>query len=147
MVDINRLEQRLIEFEERREAIRQLEREIEGELKQLEKDTFNGLTYFEFVNTQKQEIQVNEKIRIRVDTYNIYGEYKLDDEIVLTADTTIYADQSRISYRVEYKNKTVRELPKKYENEAAELKRECFKLKVENPSQKYQERHRLSTLY
>lgn len=141
-MDIKILESELEEFEELKNKAFNMERELVKELSQLEKDTFNGLTYSEFVNKQNQDIQISDKIHIRVHTYSIYGTYRINDDVTLGLNSTVYTTGGVDTIRAIYKNKET-SLPKKYQKEYDELVKECAKFKVENPSKKYSEKYRI----
>lgn len=143
MVDIKALESKLNEFNELRDKVFKMERALVEELYQLEKDTFDGLKYMEFVNKQNKEIQVNDKIHIRVHTYSISGIYKINNEVSLELTTTVYTTGGIETHRVIYPNRETRDLPKKYQKEYDELVAECSKFKIENPSKKYQDQYKI----
>jgi hypothetical protein len=144
MTDIKALETRLNEYKELENRVFKMNRELVEELYQLEKETFGGLKYMEFIDQQKKEIRVNDNINVQVQTYNIYGEYKINDDVILRVSLTTYADDSRVAVRIVYKNKETTDLPRKYKKEYDELVAECFKYKIENPSKKYQEKYRIN---
>jgi outer membrane receptor for Fe3+-dicitrate len=142
-MDIKSLETKLDQFAELKNTVFKMGKELSVELYQLERDTFDGLTYREFIDKQNQEVKVNDNITIKINTYHINGEYKIDDDIILKIDLTIYADQTGVNSRVIYKSKETK-LPQKYQSQYDELLAECLKYKVENPSKKYQDKYGIS---
>lgn len=144
MVDIKKLEQRLEELKELENKAHKLSRELKEELYQLEKEAFNGLTYMQHICKLKEDIKISDKINIRINTYNLSGIYQISDDVKLHATGYVYKDERGFRQTVEYKNKTVSEVPKKYQKEFEELIMHLNKYKIENPSKKYSEKYHIN---
>lgn len=143
-MDIKTLENELDKLEALKSTVSMMEKELIEELYQLERDAFNGMTYREFVNSQNQEIQINDKIVINVNGYRIYGSYRINDDVTMNVSLTVYTDNNGVDVKMIYNNRETKELPKKYQKEYDELVNKCLEFKIENPSKKYQEKYRLS---
>jgi hypothetical protein len=144
MINIDTLEQEIKELKRKKDELWQEERKLKGQLFNLEREQFNGLTYGEYINTLNEKIKYNDNITITINTYNIDANYNLGEDIIMQLHTTIYAFQDTYSTSILYPTKAVNKTPKKYEAQEKELKEICFKYKIENKAENLRKQYELS---
>lgn len=134
------IESKVVQYNQLKEELYKLERELKSDLTDLDKNAFNGQTWYEYLKTIDETIQVNDKMVIKRESYRITGTYQLSDNAVLTLDTAVYVDKSVYNSTIHYKETdryVTQTVPKKYSNQFEELKAEMEKYKFERPSDKY----------
>lgn len=123
-----------------RQELNEVERQLQEDLINLDKAAFNGLTWYEYLKTIDETIQVSDTITIQRQSYRIIGTLNLPNNVVITISDTIYKNNTIKSYTIHYKDTdryVTGSIPKKYEDQVATLEQEIAKHKVERPSDKY----------
>lgn len=139
MVNVETIEANVNNLKQLQEIARRMENQIKEDLIQLDRDAFDGLTWGEFLNSIKEDVQVNDKILIRRESYRINGIYQLDDNVKMEVSGNIYHGDERFRPSISYQEsgRYVSEVPKKYQKQYDELIAEMRKYQFERPSDKY----------
>jgi hypothetical protein len=123
-----------------KDAVLRLEYELRQNLIELERETYNGLTWHEFLASIKEDIQVNDKMHINRSTYRLFGTYQISESVKMTVDTNIYAHDKIYRTTISYSSGRYTDgVPTKYKKEFDELVKELNKYKFERVSNKYAE--------
>lgn len=137
---IETIEEKVKQYNQLREDMRQLEWSLREDLNELDKSELDGQTWYEYLKEIDETIHVNDNITIKRESYRITGTYQLSDNITLTLDTNIYTDKNYHNSTIHYKETdryVQHSIPKKYITQAEELKAEMGKYKRDRPSNKY----------
>lgn len=118
------------------------EREVVKMISDLEKELFNGMSYSQYLNTIKDEI-INGKFKITLNRWNIEGEYFIADDIVIKASSTVYNNGFISNCSVEYPNKSLKDIPKKYQKEFEALVAEMKKYRIYNICDEIREKYKI----
>lgn len=151
MKDLNSANVELIEIKARRleklrEEARVLEQEIKGDLTLLDRTAFKGKTWYEFMRSINEEITVHDNFTIKRESYRIYANYQINEDVHMSVTGNIYYNDDRFSTSLYYKEseRHVDSLPKKYQKYYDEIVAEIVKYQVERPSDRISKQYGIS---
>lgn len=148
MTNLNtEIQMKVDKYKALQEELSQLERSLKSDLITLDKNTFGGKTWYEYLSTVAETIELDGGIVIKLESYRLTGTMPLSDNVELTLDSTIYTHDSRYRPTLHYKDsgRNVSDtFPKKYSDQIKSLEKVMEQYKVERPSDKYAKDARLT---
>ena len=134
------IEDKVAQYNQLKEEINELDKELKADLKELDKNAFDGLSWYEYLRTINETINLSDDVEINRREYSLTGKMNLPNNVELTLSGVIYKDNLYYRPTIHYKdsNRVVSDfVPKKYEEQLNWLTAELDKYKVERPSDKY----------
>lgn len=140
LVSVELIEMKANSYKRLKEDARRIEKELVKDLTLLDRMAFGGLTWNEFMASIDEEVVVNEKVKIKRESYHVDGTYQIEDDIELKVFGNIYYKDTRFRTMIHYKESgryLESSIPKKYQKQYDELVKEIQKYQFERPSDKY----------
>lgn len=122
-----------------KEEILNLGIELKEDLKKMDRLKFDGMTWYEYLRTIDEEIEVDETFKIRRDSYRVDGKMLINNKVEITLQGTIYSGDTRFRELVVYleSGRTLDSIPAKYTKQKEAMIEEMSKYKVERPADRY----------
>lgn len=139
-MDLSDLQKELLVLESLRNKVHDKERELKEQFIKIEKETFEGKTYWEYVNSLKIN-EIKEDVCIEINGYRISAKYQLKG-LELSASGSVW-ENGCVNVSAEYPTKSIAKVPKKYAKEEKHLLDVCESYRIINPVSKLKDKYKI----